>query len=347
MKSPIKSQKLYQGLREAILNRRYRPGELLPAEEELSSSLGVSRGTLRRALDTLEQESLVKRVRGHGTYVSETVLRNKITFLLPCAGEFGVAQHFVTEVLGGVIEAALELNCEVETPAISPTNNSDDIDLSKLFNIHSSGRVIMMGFWFLKVFPFLVNSGCRVGFIHDGTYQVKQQVSTLSRWVVGEKDQETVAYRMMKELIRRGSRRPAGSAQILFEDDSPMLRGFSKAMEEAGIPRKNLTMLREERQTVSPDRFRDLQKEHQFDGILTMDAFLYEGAVASGWERPIGVFDLLQRNCRPAGEHVFYSEFPLRKMGKELARLVNAPSFTACSLKFMSEIHNHRGEPVR
>ncbi len=347
MKSPIKSRNLYRNLREGILNRHYRPGELLPAEEELAVSLGVSRGTLRRALDSLEQESLVKRVRGHGTYVSEAVRRNKITFLLPCAGEFGVAQHFVTEVLGGVIEAALELNCEVETPAISPTNHSEDIDLSKLFNIHSSGRVVMMGFWFAKVFPFLVNSGCRVGFIHDGTYQAKQHTQTLSRWVVGEKDQETVAFRMMKELIRRGSRHPAASAKILLEEDSPMLRGFARAFAEAGLPLANLTMLPEGEEIVSRDGFCGLQKKHRFDGLLTMDAFLYESACEAGWERPAGLFDLLQRNCRPSGENVFYSEFPLRKMGKEIARLVNLPSYAPGSLKFMPEIYNHRGEPIR
>ncbi len=347
MKSPIKSQNLYKKLREGILNRQYRPGELLPAEEELSVSLGVSRGTLRRALDTLEQESLVKRVRGHGTYVSETVLRNKITFLLPCAGEFGVAQHFVTEVLGGVIEAAHELDCEVETPAISPTNNPEDIDLSKLFNIHASSRVIMMGFWFSELFPFLVNSSCRVGFIHDGTYQVKQQAGVLSRWVVGVKDQETVAYRMMKELIRRGSRHPAASAKMLFEEDSPMLRGFAKALEEAGISRKNLTMLENVKEIVSPDYFRALQKEHSFDGLLTMEATLYESASAAYWKQPIGVFDLLQRNCRPSGENFFYSEFPLRKMGKGIASLVNASSFKPCALKFTSEVFNHKGEPIQ
>lgn len=347
MKSPIKSQNLYKKLREGILNRHYRPGELLPAEEELSVTLGVSRGTLRRALDSLEQESLVKRVRGHGTYVSEAVRRNKITFLLPCAGEFGVAQHFVTDVLGGVIEAALELNCEVETPAISPTNNSEDIDLSKLFNIHSSGRVIMMGFWFSKVFPFLINSGCRVGFIHDGTYQVKQNQQTFSRWVVGEKDQETVAYRMMRELIRRGCRRPAGAAKILLEQESPMLRGFARALAEAGLPLGNLTMLPELTGRISPSDICELQKMHPFDGLLTMDAFLYESLSAAGWEHPVGVFDLLQRNCRPSGENVFYSEFPLRRMGNEIARLLNVPCFKPCSLKFTSEVYNHKGEPIR
>ena len=44
-------------------------GEKLPSENELSERFGLSRQTVRHAVDILEQQKLVTRVRGSGTYI--------------------------------------------------------------------------------------------------------------------------------------------------------------------------------------------------------------------------------------------------------------------------------------
>ena len=48
----------------------YRPGEQLPSEKELAAQLGISRPTLREALLNLEQEGVVVRKHGVGTFVA-------------------------------------------------------------------------------------------------------------------------------------------------------------------------------------------------------------------------------------------------------------------------------------
>lgn len=56
-------------LRTWLATGRHRPGERLPPEQELSANLGISRGTLRTALQRLEESGEIVRRQGSGTYV--------------------------------------------------------------------------------------------------------------------------------------------------------------------------------------------------------------------------------------------------------------------------------------
>jgi GntR family transcriptional regulator len=59
-----------QRLRILISTGLYPPGSRLPNEEELSETLGVSRTTLREALQALAEEGLILRRHGQGTFVN-------------------------------------------------------------------------------------------------------------------------------------------------------------------------------------------------------------------------------------------------------------------------------------
>jgi len=61
--------RLYLILKERIINGVYRPGALLPTENELISAYGVARNTVKRALNDLADDGLVSRSRGRGTLV--------------------------------------------------------------------------------------------------------------------------------------------------------------------------------------------------------------------------------------------------------------------------------------
>jgi GntR family transcriptional regulator len=62
-------------LRERILRGEFRPGAQLPTERELCGLFAVSRITVRRALQILEEEQLVDRHQGRGTYVAAAPTR--------------------------------------------------------------------------------------------------------------------------------------------------------------------------------------------------------------------------------------------------------------------------------
>jgi DNA-binding GntR family transcriptional regulator len=62
-----------EALRSWLATGRHRPGERLPPEQELSAHLGISRGTLRTALQRLEDSGEIVRRQGSGTYVGRAV----------------------------------------------------------------------------------------------------------------------------------------------------------------------------------------------------------------------------------------------------------------------------------
>jgi len=71
LRSPLYHQ-IYLVLREQIRSGVLRPGDILPGEHDLASDYGVSRITVKRALNELAADGLVNRARGRGTQVVET-----------------------------------------------------------------------------------------------------------------------------------------------------------------------------------------------------------------------------------------------------------------------------------
>ena len=67
--------------RERVLDmiERLEVGQAIPSERQLSAKLGVSRLTLRAALDELAREGYVVRRRGSGTFVSEPKIAQELT----------------------------------------------------------------------------------------------------------------------------------------------------------------------------------------------------------------------------------------------------------------------------
>jgi GntR family transcriptional regulator len=66
---------LYLQLRDALAERvaagEWKPGTAIPNESELAREFGVSAGTMRKALDLLENEHLLTRRQGRGTFVND------------------------------------------------------------------------------------------------------------------------------------------------------------------------------------------------------------------------------------------------------------------------------------
>lgn len=110
MKSTQKEDKLYiqtfRKIRSYILRSNLQPGDLLPTEQEMSRTLGVSRNVLREAIKGMELMGMVQARPGRGTEVREFspdfIFRNALFFSV--AGE----KKTVEEMLA--IRKTLELS---------------------------------------------------------------------------------------------------------------------------------------------------------------------------------------------------------------------------------------------
>lgn len=68
-------QPLYKQVYDVLVRRiaegAWRPAQALPSEQALAKELGVSQGTVRKAMDALASENLILRLQGKGSFVAE------------------------------------------------------------------------------------------------------------------------------------------------------------------------------------------------------------------------------------------------------------------------------------
>jgi GntR family transcriptional regulator len=66
---------LYAQVKDRLIRRLidgiWKPGQMIASEMELAREIGVSQGTIRKALDAMTAENLLVRRQGRGTYVAE------------------------------------------------------------------------------------------------------------------------------------------------------------------------------------------------------------------------------------------------------------------------------------
>lgn len=97
-------------IRAGIARGEWAVGGRLPAEPELATLLGVSRGTIRRALSTLLDEGLLVQTPGRGTFVAAAPARPQADAALS-----GIAEDFARQ---GLALTTTVLRAEVAVPPV-------------------------------------------------------------------------------------------------------------------------------------------------------------------------------------------------------------------------------------
>ena len=220
-------------LRRRILEGVWDEGAAIPPEYQLCEEFDIARGTLRQALDKLEQEGLLRRERGRGTFVTWSGVRRRpeghpgsqIAFIVPY-----VRDTFVSTILLGLERGADERGFSV---VFSHVSNSPAEQRAALLRI---GEQNLAG---VALYP--------VDSVHiepvDALIQRGFPLVLVDRYLRGivtdyvMSDHFGGALRATQHLINLGHRR---IAFVSWRDPAISMEhrraGYQRALEEAGIP---------------------------------------------------------------------------------------------------------------
>jgi len=113
----------YELLTSRLVNGDWKPSEPLPSEHALAAELGVSQGTVRKALNQMVAENLLDRRQGKGTYVAEHTQESSLFRFFRLREPNGESLIPETKVLSSSRRAATaaekrHLNLEGSSPVV-------------------------------------------------------------------------------------------------------------------------------------------------------------------------------------------------------------------------------------
>lgn len=230
-KNGHKWQQVKSYLLSQISDGNYRPGDILPSENYLCEKENVSRNTVRQALKELENEGMIYRVRGKGTFLSDYESPNQVAN----QETFGL---ILQEVSGRQVSSLIQGFDDTLYPENYQTlicQTGDDI--SKQGNIIL--RLIHRGIDGVAIIPstcgktpafqiqLLIDNGIPVVLCHRGVTGI--QAPTLT-W-----DMEETGRIAGKFLLENGHKNIAYFGTYKYELTEANLRGLSSVMAESGI----------------------------------------------------------------------------------------------------------------
>jgi len=125
--------KVYSQMKELILNETYPIGSLVPREPDLCEKFGVSRTTLRKAMQLLEQEGYINIQQGRGTEVLDNKTTQKLNYVTSFS-ETLEAKGYTVQSKSMYIDMAIPPNNVLEDLLLPPETEVVRIQRIQLAN---------------------------------------------------------------------------------------------------------------------------------------------------------------------------------------------------------------------
>lgn len=227
---------IYEQLKQQLEDLTYKPGQQLPTEAELTERFGVSRITVKRALDELERIGYIDRIRGSGSYVKEwrnddalpnRVMEKMIAFILPSEGASGLSEY--------VVGAAQELERRGYYLSLHATNENTLKERELLESLPKKG---VKGIIFYPI-----NARANIDAVYT-LYMSGYPILTIDKYYEGLPIASVVAdnfaggYKAASELLKLGHERIGFVSSVSLESASSVMNrylGYCQALKEYGI----------------------------------------------------------------------------------------------------------------
>ncbi|MCK4983124.1 MAG: GntR family transcriptional regulator, partial [Victivallaceae bacterium] len=206
------------------------------SEAVLCAEFNISRMTANKISNQLVNEGLLYRVKGSGTYVKTPhATQQAIRVLLPCPDYFLFdCTYDMRLLLAGILGKSKLTDMRIQGVPVSKVNNPQKIDWNELEDFNSETIVIVGGFWFKEVFPFLRKRKCKVIFCDFQANMETDYPKYFSNWTILRLDVHREMSGTVQSLAADGFKRIGYVFDNYFQDH-PLNTGFKAGLRKAGI----------------------------------------------------------------------------------------------------------------
>ena len=271
MDKRLKYYDLMEQLHGKIMSGEIRPGEKLPSENELSAEYGVSRQTVRKALQILQNEGYIYAEHGRGTFCSEMLRHTTPSKNIAVVTTY-LSDYIFPRIVQGIDQVLTENGYSI---LLKNTRNSRSLEakcLEELLQKDIDGLIIepsksQIFCRHVNLYEMLDSYHIPYVFIQGVHAQLLDRPQILL-------DDCRGAYLATRYLIELGHRRIVGVFKSDDTQGQQRHKGYVQALQEAGIaydPDKVIWFYTEDRKTHPFERIRQMAKDrgnHPFEAVV-------------------------------------------------------------------------------
>ena len=271
MEKKLKDVDICEDLRRQILEVKIKPGDKLPSENELSAQYGVSRQTVRKALEILQNEGYIYAEHGRGTFCSELMRHCKQSKNIAVVTTY-LSDYIFPRVIQGIDRVLTDNGYSI---LLKNTKNSRGMEakcLEELLQKNIDGLIIepsksQIMCRHANLYEMLDSYKIPYVFIQGIYAQMKNKPSILM-------DDCRGGYLVTEHLISQGRRHIIGMFKADDTQGQQRHKGYVQALQAAGIsydPDKVVWFYTEDRKSHPYEKMKQLIDEREqmfFDGVV-------------------------------------------------------------------------------
>ncbi len=225
----LKYVKLYNWARTLILSGVLKKNEKMPSEHMLQKKFGVSRQTVRTALNRLEEDSLIRRQRGSGTYISYEYGDNTEN-----TAHIGLimsyfADYMFPQIYEGIESVMREKGISIDVAVTKNKLNDESMYLERFLNTDVTGLIVegtrsSFPNPNMKLYKEFKKRNVPIIFIHNHYSNLK--------FASVEMADERCSHELTRILIENGHRRIGGIFKYDDMQGMERYKGFMECMSE-------------------------------------------------------------------------------------------------------------------